>query len=112
MWLLGISKCHGTTGFGAGAVYRLGSRFPAALSTVSFVLVRGKASGAFCVKVAWFRFRACRADNCVHLVAGGTLVGSYHYSLLLGWGALLGVRLWNEWWAPILEARNCRSRET
>lgn len=79
--------------------------FPAALSTVSLVLVKQRPSGAF-RKGGVVSLFVLVALTTVFIVAGrATLVGSIA-SLLLGTvGALLGVRLWNRWWAPILEAR-------
>ena len=79
--------------------------FPAALSTVSLVLVKQRQSGAF-RKGGVVSLFVLVALTTVFIVAGrATLVGSIA-SLLLGTvGALLGVRLWNRWWAPILDAR-------
>lgn len=79
--------------------------FPAALSTVSLVLLKRRSSGAF-RKGGLVSAFVLVALTAVFIVAGrATLVGSIASLLLGAVGALLGVRLWNRWWAPILDAR-------
>lgn len=79
--------------------------FPAALSTVSLALVKQRSSAAV-RKGGVVSLFVLVALTVVFIVAGrATLVGSIASLLLGAVGALLGVRLWNRWWAPILDAR-------
>lgn len=79
--------------------------FPAALATVVLALVRGGGRRGFLV-AAPLAAALLLAFTALFVAAGkATLIGALASMLVGGAGALLGLRAWNRWWAPILDAR-------
>lgn len=106
MWTVGlVSSAMALLALGPVPYIVSAIAFPAALSTVSLVLVKQRPSGAF-RKGGVLSVFVLVALTTVFIAAGrATLVGSIASLLLGAVAALLGVRLWNRWWAPILDAR-------
>lgn len=79
--------------------------FPAALATVVLALMRGGRRRGFPLASVLAGGLLVAVTALFIAVGKATLLGAGASVLVGAAGALLGLRLWNRWWAPILDAR-------
>ncbi|WP_115728020.1 hypothetical protein [Actinomyces culturomici] len=84
--------------------------FPAALVASAAVLLSGRSRAGFWGAVLGGSALVVGAAALLVAAGSATLVGAVASALVGVSGALLGVKLWNRWWAPMIDARERMSR--